>query len=151
MKKLLISLGILLAVFTIFVSGCGSDKSKATTNSSPSQKQETTTETKEANVPREHRNALKAAEQYLSTMPFSKQGLYDQLTSPAGNQFPAEAAQYAIDNIKADWNEQALKAAKQYLKTMPMSDAQLHEQLTSPAGSKFTNEQADYAISHLDK
>ena len=104
-----------------------------------------------SDVPREYRMALRAAEDYLNTMPFSKEGLYKQLTSEYGSKFPAEAARYAVDNVKTDWNKNALQAAKDYLKVMPMSNAALHDQLTSQAGDQYTKEQADYAISHLPK
>ena len=105
---------------------------------------------KEDDVPREYKNALRSAENYISMMPFSEKGLYDQLTSEAADKYPAEAAQYAIDNIKVDYNEQALKAAQNYLNMMPMSDEQLKQQLMSDAGDKYTEEQAQYAIDHLD-
>lgn len=42
----------------------------------------------------------------------SKQGIYDQLISEFGEQFTADEAQYAIDNIEWDWNENALKKLK---------------------------------------
>lgn len=42
-------------------------------------------------------------------MHMSKQGIYDQLISEFGEQFTADEAQYAIDNIEWDWNENALK------------------------------------------
>lgn len=123
------------------------------------QKQETTKapapevkkeEPKKEDVPRQHKNALRSAENYLSMMPFSKEGLYQQLTSEAGDKYPADAARYAVENVKTDWNQNALKAAKNYLQMMPMSDADLHQQLTSDAGDKYTQEQADYAIAHLN-
>lgn len=107
-------------------------------------------EAKEDDVPREYKNALRSAESYISMMPFSEKGLYDQLTSEAGDKYPAEAAQYAIDNIEVDYNEQALKAAQNYLDMMPMSDDQLKQQLMSDAGDKYTEEQAQYAIDHLE-
>lgn len=47
-------------------------------------------------------------------MHMSKKGIYDQLVSEYGEQFSAEAAQYAIDNMKADWNANALAKAKSY-------------------------------------
>lgn len=81
---------------------------------------------------------------------FSYQGLYEQLTSEYGEGYPPEAAQYALDNVKVDWNEQALKSAQSYQKLMPMSDSELFEQLTSEYGEQFTAEQAQYAIDHLD-
>ncbi|MDU1315674.1 Ltp family lipoprotein [Anaerococcus hydrogenalis] len=103
------------------------------------------------NVSREYQNALKTAESYLQTFPFSKQGLLEQLTSEHGSKFPQDAAQYAIDNLKVDYKEQALKSAKNYMDTMPMSNDELYEQLTSEHGEKFTPEEAQYAIDNLDK
>src|SRR5665648_750188 len=47
----------------------------------------------------EYTNALKKAEIYSETMHMSKQGIYDQLTSDYGEKFPADAAQYAFDNL----------------------------------------------------
>ncbi|UOE93107.1 Ltp family lipoprotein [Alkalihalobacillus sp. LMS39] len=100
-------------------------------------------------VPREYQNALRAAENYISFMPFSEKGLFEQLTSEYGDKYPEEAAQYAIENIEVDYNEQALKSAISYLEMMPMSDQELLEQLTSEYGEQFTNEQAQYAIDNL--
>ena len=62
-----------------------------------------------------------------------------------------DAAQYAIDNVKADWKAEALDAAKAYQKYTPMSDSELYDQLTSEYGSGFTPEEAQYAIDNLDK
>jgi hypothetical protein len=83
-------------------------------------------------------------------MYMSKQGIYDQLTSEYGEKFSKEAAQYAVDNIDADWNYNALQKAKTYQDQMAMSPSAIHDQLTSSYGEKFTNEQADYAIEHLN-
>ena len=112
-------------------------------------KETPTPASKEENVPREYKNALKAAQNYLTVMPFSEKGLYDQLTSEHGNKFPADAAQYAIDNLEVDYKAQALKAAKNYLTIMPMSDQELFNQLISEHGDKYTEEQAQYAIDNL--
>lgn len=104
----------------------------------------------EANVPTEYKSALKKAGTYVTTMHMSKARLYDQLTSEYGEKFSAEAAQYAVDNVSADWNENALATAKNYQDTMAMSPEAIHSQLTSDYGEKFTAEEADYAISHLE-
>ena len=104
----------------------------------------------EDDVPSDHASALRSAETYSDMMHMSKQGIYDQLTSEYGGQFTEEAAQYAIDNIDADWNENALESAKSYRDTLNMSPDAIHDQLTSEYGGKFTEEQADYAIEHLD-
>lgn len=105
----------------------------------------------EASVPMEYKNALKKAEIYSKTMHMSKQAIYDQLVSEYGENFPAEAAQYAIDNIKADWNQNALKKAKTYQETMSMSNQAIYNQLISEYGEKFTTEEAQYAIDNLAK
>ncbi len=47
----------------------------------------------------EYKNALKKGETYANMMHMSKQAIYDQLTSEYGENFPADAAQYAIDNL----------------------------------------------------
>ena len=75
----------------------------------------------EPEVPTEYTSALKKAQSYSDTMHMSKAGLYDQLTSEYGEQFSAEAAQYAVDNVNADWNANALAKAKSYQDTMSMS------------------------------
>lgn len=103
----------------------------------------------EPDVPREYKSALKKAETYSEKMHMSKQGIYDQLTSEYGEQFSAEAAQYAIDNLQADFNENALEKAKTYQETMDMSPEAIRDQLTSEYGEKFTKEEADYAIANL--
>ncbi|PAE81090.1 immunity protein, partial [Shouchella clausii] len=80
-----------------------------------------------------------------------KQGIYDQLISENGEKFTADEAQYAIDNLKADFNKNALEKAKIYQDTMDMSPDAIKDQLTSEHGEKFTQEEADYAIENLDK
>lgn len=98
----------------------------------------------------EEKNALKKAESYSNNMHMSKAKIYQQLTSEYGEAFSAEAAQYAIDNIQADWNANALAKAKSYQSTMNMSKARILQQLTSEYGEKFTQEEAQYAIDHLE-
>lgn len=107
-------------------------------------------EEKANNVPAEYKSALKKAGSYANIMHMSKQGVYDQLVSDYGGQFSAEAAQYAIDNVEADWNANALAKAKDYQDIMSMSPAAIHDQLTSQYGGQFTQTEADYAIDHLN-
>lgn len=97
----------------------------------------------------EYKNALKKAESYSEIMNMSKQAIYDQLTSEYGEQFPADAAQYAIDNIEADWKANALAKAKSYSENLHMSKSAIYDQLISKYGEKFTKEEAQYAIDHL--
>ena len=82
-------------------------------------------------------------------MHMSQQGLYDQLTSEYGEKFSPEAAQYAIDNVEADYNANALAKAKVYEETMSMSPDAVYDQLTSEYGEKFTAEEAQYAVDNL--
>ncbi len=98
----------------------------------------------------EQKNALAQAESYSKTLHMSKAGIYDQLVSEYGGQFDADAAQYAIDNIEADWNANALAKAKSYQETMKMSKSAIYDQLVSEYGEKFTPEEAQYAIDHLE-
>ena len=83
-------------------------------------------------------------------MHFSYARLYDQLTSSDGEGVSAEAAQYAVDNVEADWNANALAKAKEYQSEMAMSPSKIYDQLTSDYGEKFTDDQANYAIAPLN-
>ncbi|MDA0179173.1 Ltp family lipoprotein [Solirubrobacter phytolaccae] len=95
---------------------------------------------------RANRRALESAESYLETSGFSKQGLYEQLSSEYGSGFTQAEAQYAVDHVDVDWNKEAVEAAESYLDTMPMSRQALIDQLTSEYGSGFTYEQAVHAV-----
>lgn len=97
-----------------------------------------------------HENAVAEAQSYLSVMPFSRAGLFEQMTSEYGAQYPADQAEYAIgfleQNGLVDWNAEAVEAAQSYLDTMSFSRAGLFDQMTSQYGSQFTPEQANYAL-----
>ena len=108
------------------------------------------TKTPSTAVPQEYKNALSSAKTYSDMMHMSKAAIYDQLTSEYGEKFPAAAAQYAIDNVNADWNYNALKSAETYYTTMHMSKDAVYDQLTSEYGGKFTADQAQYAVDHLN-
>ena len=100
--------------------------------------QEAPAEPAEPEVSREYKNALKSAEFYAEEMNMSKQGVYDQLTSEYGDAFPAEAAQYAVDNLDVDWKEAAARSAKTYYEDMGMSKQGVYDQLISAYGEQFT-------------
>lgn len=100
-------------------------------------------------IPADYLNALDQAQRYSELMHMSKQGIYDQLISEYGGQFSAEAAQYAIDNVSADWNANALAKAQSYSDTMYMSKQGIYDQLTSEYGEQFTAEEAQYAVDNL--
>lgn len=96
------------------------------------------------NASREFRNALDKAERYLEYSAFSKTGLFDQLIF---EKFPEDAANFAVNHVVVDWNEQALNKAIRYLDYSSFSDQGLYDQLIFEG---FTQEQAQYAINNLD-
>lgn len=154
---------IIIAFFVIVgaIGGSGGDDSTTTNSETASNGQEiiesqkteenvSVEEKVEDDVPTEYKSALKKAESYSDLMNMSKAGIYDQLTSEYGEKFTAEAAQYAIDNLEANWKENALKKAQSYQETMAMSPSAIYDQLTSEYGEKFTAEEAQYAIDNLE-
>ena len=102
-------------------------------------------------IPAEYQSALSKAQDYSSIMHMSKEGIREQLSSENGERFSQQAAQYAVDNLQADYNANALAKAREYQETMHMSPAAIQEQLTSQYGEKFTQEEAAYAIQHLNQ
>ena len=70
--------------------------------------------------------------------------------SEYGDKFSAEAAQYAVDNVKTDWKENAVKAAQNYQETMAMSPNAIINQLKSAYGDKYTAEEAEYGVQHMN-
>ncbi len=101
------------------------------------------------NVPDEYSSAISKAIDYSNMMYMSKASIYDQLISQYGEGFTAEAAQYAVDNMDADWNSNALQKAKDYSDTMHMSRASIYDQLVSDYGEKFTPSETQYAVDNL--
>jgi hypothetical protein len=95
--------------------------------------------------------AVDAAEGYLSLgQGFSEQGLLQQLTSSAGNGFSNSDAEFAINYLHPNWDQQAVDAAKSYLSLgQGFSEQGLLQQLTSSAGGGFTEAQAEYAVNYL--
>ena len=122
------------------------EKNKVVENKEEEEKEE---KKEEDNVSAEFKAALKKAKTYSDMMHMSKAGIYNQLTSEYGEKFPAEAAQYAIDNLDVDYNKNALKKAETYSDMMHMSKAGIFEQLTSEYGEEFTKEEAQYAVDNL--
>jgi hypothetical protein len=77
---------------------------------------------------------------------FSSAGLFQQLTSSAGEGFAPADATFAINYLKPDWDAQAVDSAKGYMQMGGFSHASLMEQLTSSSGEGFTEAQAEYAV-----
>lgn len=126
-------------------------------SSSLSEKKASSIKTKQSSessskkIPREYVSALIKGQGYADRMYMSKKAIYDQLTSDYGEKFSPEAATYAINNIKANWNKNALHKAKDYQEEQNMSPDAIYNQLTSDSGEQFTPEEANYAVQHLDK
>lgn len=91
----------------------------------------------------EQSRAKSMAQRYLRTMSFSKSELKNQLVFEGFNDFDA---QWAVDNIDADWNEQAVKKAEDYARLMDMSNQGLYDQLIFDG---FTSEQARHGIDNM--
>lgn len=95
----------------------------------------------------EYKSALETAEVIFYTKDISKRDLYNLLTSEP-SLYSSEAAQYAVDNVEADWKTNALEMAKSYQQE-GMSRGEIRSYLTSDKVG-FTEEEAEHAISHLD-
>lgn len=126
-----------------------SNSQKTTTSQTQTQATQESITPQKPSVPAEYTSALAQADSYANTMHMSKQGVYDQLVSEYGGQFSAAAAQYAINNVQANWNNNALLTAEDYQNTMHLSPKAIYDQLTSSYGAKFTVDEANYAIQHL--
>lgn len=117
---------------------------------SPKTSDKSTGNSSSETVTQEYKNALTKGLQYANQLHMSKKAIYDQLTSSYGEGFPADAAQYAIDNMTGvDWNANALAKAQEYYTGMSMSKSAVYDQLTSEYGEQFTASEAQYAIDHL--
>lgn len=139
----------ILVVLVIFIGSAAVSGGSNSSSSSSSSSSAKSSSSSSSHVSATKVAALKSAQTYSDMMHMSKQGIYDQLTSDAGDKFDDASAQYAVDHVKADWNKNALKAAESYQKDQNMSPEAIRDQLTSDAGDKFTQDQADYAVSHL--
>lgn len=149
---------IVIAIAAVAFSG-GSDSGKQTAADSDtgevvqeeSGNEQSSDEPDVPDVPKEYESALKKAETYSDMMHMSKAGIYNQLISEYGEQFSEEAAQYAMDNLDADYKANALAKAESYQDTMNMSPDAIYDQLVSEYGEQFTPEEAQYAIDNLSK
>ena len=139
----------LLILVVLGVTACTASFSGSIDNGTNST--EESNNNKDSNATRQQKSALNKAKTYSDSMNMSKAGIYDQLTSEAGEQFPEEDAQYAIDNLEANYKENALQKAKDYADQQSMSNDAIFDQLTSSYGEKFTEEEAQYAIDNLEE
>ena len=95
--------------------------------------------------------ALETAKSYAQ-LDMSKDMIYDKLIQGPGSfftnyeRFTDAAAQYAVDHLECDWNENAVGAAEAIDRFEYYSEATMREDLIENGG--FTEESADYAIEH---
>jgi hypothetical protein len=104
---------------------------------------------KEAALRRAYARAIDSAEDYLAYSGFSKEGLYEQLSSDAGEGYSEAEARYAVEHVDVDWKKEAVQSAKEYLQSQSFSRQGLYEQLSSSAGAGFTPEEAQYAVNKV--
>ena len=91
----------------------------------------------------EYGNAIDCAQDYVDLMAFSRQRLISQLEYEG---YSNEAAIYAVDNIRVDWNSECAECAQDYLNFMSFSRQGLYDQL---AYEGFTDEQIQYGLSQV--
>ena len=88
--------------------------------------------------------AIQTTKDYLDTMPLSQTELLQMLTVEDIN---LEDAEFAIEYLDIDWNQEARKKAKEYCKhKIGFSKVKLKAQLLF---DHFTEEEADFALSHI--
>lgn len=93
-----------------------------------------------ANETTGEKNARGSAESYLRNMAFSKTGLVDQLLFEG---FSEAEAEYAVEAVTVDWQEQAAKSAESYLRNMAFSRSGLVNQLVFEG---FTDAEAEFGV-----
>ena len=95
-------------------------------------------------LPIEKRSAIEVAQNYLSCMPLSPSGLYDQLLYEG---FSEEDSQFAIDHLIIDWDEMCYETAVSYITNVGgFSKKSLIHQLVYDG---FTKKQAKNAVKRL--
>lgn len=146
MKKKLLALFMILSMVFTFAA-CGSDEhatddegTAQTTQQEEPQETEEPEEEPEPEATVGEQNALEMADQYLSSMSFSKKGLRKQLEFEG---FTESEAKYAVNNCGANWKEQAVLKAEEYLNSSSFSKQGLIDQLIFEG---FTKKQAEYGV-----
>ena len=165
-RKFVGTIGVLVTVASLTACGSGSNEakeinkevSKVEATQEPIATPEVTpapTETPEEraereirefrdSLPIEKRSAIEMAQSYLSIMPFSPSGLYDQLLYEG---FSEEDSQFAIDHLIVDWDEMCYETAVSYITNVGgFSKQSLIHQLEFEG---FTKKQAKKAVKRL--
>lgn len=136
-------LGTTVFSAALLLGACGN--AEESVKESAKKVQETAKEEKAPHA--EAEKALEKAKTYSDAMYMSKKGIFNQLTSKV-DKFNKEDAQWAIDNLDADYKKNAVNKAKEYAEKQNMSKDAVKKQLTSKFDA-FTEEEAEYAVSQL--
>jgi len=131
---------VLVISLLIILSGCDSTSSGSEAVTTDQEQTASQPVSNGPDLTMGQKNALGSANNYLSVMAFSHDGLIKQLMF---DKYLEEDATYAADNCGADWNEQAAKAADNYLNVMSFSRENLINQLMFDG---FSEEQAEYGV-----
>ena len=155
-RKFLGAIGVLVTVASL--SGCVTDGAKSDNTDKKITKVEATqtrTETPEEkaerearefldSLPIERRAAVNKAQSYISCMPFSSSGLYEQLLYEG---FSEEDSKFAVNCLNIDWSEMCYEKAISYITNIGgFSKQSLIDQLVYEG---FTEEQAKKAAKRL--
>ena len=129
------------------------DESTSTEEEAPVEDETDATETEEEETvtsdDTENMDALAEAQEFLDYGPLSRKALYETLCGDYGMGYSESAAEYAVDNVGANWNEMALGSAHILLEGVPdMSDDEIYDTLIGE-GMGFTEAEAQYAIDNL--
>lgn len=129
------------------------DESTSTEEEAPVEDETDATETEEEETvtsdDTENMDALAEAQEFLDYGPLSRKALYETLCGDYGMGYSESAAEYAVDNVGANWNEMALGSAHILLEGVPdMSDDEIYDTLIGE-GMGFTDAEAQYAIDNL--
>lgn len=106
------------------------------------------TENTENTISLEYYQALNRANAYSDTMHMLKADIYDRLVSEYGDNFSADAAQYAIDHITNDWESEAEVPESVQTGEVPAADSvetdnTLQTETSVIAGTDDTSQSAD--------
>jgi len=90
--------------------------------------------------------AQQSARDWLSIVPLSRDGLFSVLTQIEG--YSVADANFAVDNIGANWSNEATRAARLFIAVWPdLSRAGMIDLLVQL--ERFTSEQAEFAVNSI--
>jgi hypothetical protein len=133
-----IALVVLIGISTAMNSGGSNTSTLESSVTSPEPNQAAEVQEQTASETIGQKNARESAESYLKFSAFSRQGLIDQLEF---EDYSTEDAEYAVDALNVDWNEQAAKSAASYLEFSSFSKQGLIDQLVFEG---YTKSEAEY-------